>query len=74
MFGLGKKNKIVFQIEGMSCEHCVKAVTEALQGVSGVKKAKVNLQKKTAEIDAVETVDIDAMKAAVKEAGFSVVG
>ncbi|GMO47338.1 MAG: copper ion binding protein [Termitinemataceae bacterium] len=64
--------KTILQIEGMSCEHCVKAVTEALHGIDGIKKAKVNLKKKTAIVDHGETVGLDAMKAAVTEAGFTV--
>jgi copper ion binding protein len=60
-------------IEGMTCEHCVKHVGEALQGVAGVKKAKVNLKAKSAEVEHSDTVTLDALKAAVSEAGYSVV-
>lgn len=34
------------KIEGMMCNHCVMHVTKALEGVSGVAKADVNLKKK----------------------------
>jgi copper chaperone CopZ len=65
--------KTVLGIEGMTCEHCVKHVTDALQGVAGVKKAKVNLKAKNAKVDHSDSVTLDAMKAAVTEAGFKVV-
>ncbi|GHV22245.1 hypothetical protein FACS189494_08810 [Spirochaetia bacterium] len=65
--------KTKLNIEGMSCEHCVKAVTQGLQAVAGVKKAKVNLKAKKADVEHADTVTLDAMKAAVTEAGFSVV-
>jgi copper chaperone len=32
------------KVEGMSCGHCVKAVTEALEGVDGVERADVDLE------------------------------
>jgi copper chaperone len=35
--------KTKLQVEGMSCEHCVKALTEALKAVPGVKAADVRL-------------------------------
>jgi copper chaperone CopZ len=54
----------------MSCEHCVKAVEGALKAISGVKKVKVNLKKAIGDVDHDGSVTVDAMKAAVKEAGF----
>ncbi|MDR0663443.1 MAG: cation transporter [Spirochaetaceae bacterium] len=64
--------KTTLSIEGMTCEHCVKHVTEALQGVPGVKKAKVNLKVGKADIDHADGVNVDALKAAVLEAGYKV--
>jgi copper ion binding protein len=63
--------KTILNIEGMSCEHCVKHVTEALKGVAGVKSAKVSLKKKNAEVKHDDGVSLDALKAAVSEAGYS---
>ncbi|GMO49914.1 MAG: copper ion binding protein [Termitinemataceae bacterium] len=73
MFGISAGKKTILNVEGMSCEHCQKAVTEALNGVSGVKKAKVSLKEKNAVVTHDEAASIEAMKAAVTEAGFSVV-
>ncbi|MDR2795469.1 MAG: copper ion binding protein [Spirochaetaceae bacterium] len=64
--------KTTLSIEGMTCEHCVKHVTEALQAIEGVKKAKVNLKAKKADVDHKDNVSVDALKAAVIEAGFQV--
>ncbi|WP_298140089.1 heavy-metal-associated domain-containing protein [Acidiferrobacter sp.] len=33
------------RITGMTCGHCVAAVTKALQGVPGVESAQVNLER-----------------------------
>jgi copper ion binding protein len=65
--------KTVLNIEGMSCEHCVKHVTGALEGIAGVKSAKVNLKHKKADVNHDETVTLEALKAAVDEAGYEVV-
>jgi copper ion binding protein len=66
--------KTTLKIEGMSCEHCVKHVTEALEGISGVKSAKVSLKNKNAEVDHADTVSPETMKAAVVEAGYEITG
>lgn len=45
------------KISGMSCDHCVRSVTSALQGVAGVERAEVDLGKGRAlvEYDATRT-------------------
>jgi copper ion binding protein len=65
--------KTFLTIEGMSCDHCVRHVKEALEGIQGVKAAAVNLKKKTAQVDHGEGVTRELMKAAVEEAGYEVV-
>jgi copper ion binding protein len=62
--------KTTLKIEGMSCEHCVHHVTEALKGVAGVSSAKVDLEKKSAEVEHDASVTPGALKAAVEEAGY----
>ena len=37
--------KTTLEINGMSCQHCVKTVTDALTALEGVQRAKVNLRK-----------------------------
>lgn len=60
------------KIEGMSCEHCVKHVKEALEAISGVKSAKVKLKEKCAVVEHGEGLDLETLKAAVVEAGYEV--
>ncbi len=61
-------------IEGMSCQHCVKHVGEALNEIDGVSNVAVKLEEKYALLDA-ESNDLDqAIKFAVEEAGYQVVG
>jgi copper chaperone CopZ len=64
--------KTTLDIEGMSCDHCVKHVKEALEGVAGVKSAAVNLKGNSAVVEHGDGVPLDALKAAVVEAGYEV--
>lgn len=58
-------------VEGMSCNHCVMHVKEALEGVAGVTRADVDLKKKSAVVEGEGFTD-EALRAAVDEAGYSV--
>ena len=40
-----------FKISGMSCQHCVRTVVSALEGVDGVSSATVDLGKGRAVIE-----------------------
>ena len=60
-------------ISGMSCNHCVMAVTKALDEVDGIVDIKVDLTKGEATFDEVKPVDMDTVKEKVKEAGYEVV-
>ena len=64
--------KTTLQIEGMSCDHCVRHVKEALESVAGVTSAKVSLKEKSAAVEHGDKVDLAALKAAVEEAGYEV--
>ncbi len=65
--------KTKLKIGGMSCQHCVKTVTEALVELEGVQRAKVNLRKGEAVIrfDKLRITPAN-LKAAITEAGFKV--
>jgi copper ion binding protein len=63
--------KTQLKIEGMSCEHCVMHVKKALEAVSGVKSAKVNLKSNSAEVEHADGVNQESLKAAVTEAGYT---
>ncbi|MDR1374977.1 MAG: cation transporter [Treponema sp.] len=62
--------KTTLKIEGMSCDHCVKHVKEALEAVEGVKSAQVSLKDNAAQVDHGDGVKLDALKAAVSGAGY----
>ena len=60
---------IELTVTGMTCDHCVNAVTGAIEGVPGVQKAKVDLDASLATVDA-ENADLKAIIAAIEEEGY----
>ena len=65
------KRKIL--VEGMSCAHCVNHVTEALKEI-GAKNVEVNLERKLATAEISENITDEAIKLAIEDAGYDVVG
>lgn len=63
------KKKIL--IEGMSCEHCVAHVKDALEGIDGVSKIEVSLEGKYATVET--DVNDQILKEAIEEEGYDVV-
>ena len=60
---------IQLQITGMSCQHCVKAVNDALAAVAGVSAVEsVDLESGVAVVRG--NASIDDLTAAVKQAGY----
>jgi len=61
------------KIKGMSCKHCVMAVTRALSVVEGIKDVKVDLKSGVATYEEEKAVDPMVVEAAIKMAGYEVV-
>ena len=66
--------KTEINIEGMSCQHCVKHATEALNGLANVSNVVVNLENKQAVIESTEIIDDQLIKNTIIEAGYEVKG
>lgn len=60
---------ITLRVEGMSCGHCVRAVTGALEAVPGVRGARVDLEAGRAEVEH-DGADPEALVAAVMDEGY----
>ena len=61
-----------FHVQGMSCSHCVKAVTDAVQSVDPQAQVKVDLASGAVEIDTASG-DRAAIAKAIEEEGYKVV-
>ena len=66
------KIREAINVEGMSCQHCVRAVQGAVGALAGVDKVEVNLERKlvTVSFDPA-AVALPAIKAAIEGEGYT---
>ena len=65
---------VVIKVGGMSCQGCVKSVTDVLLAVPGVAEAAVSLDAGQAQVTYdPATAAVDRLRAAIEDAGFDVV-
>lgn len=57
-------------VEGMTCEHCKRAVTNAVESLPGVKSVHVDLA--TGKVTGTGEVASQALKEVIEEEGYSV--
>ncbi|SEI52540.1 copper chaperone [Azotobacter beijerinckii] len=60
-----------FQVKGMSCGHCVRAVTQAVQALDAVAEVQVDLP--TGEVRVASELSAERLMAAIREEGYEVV-
>lgn len=61
---------IVLNVHGMSCGHCVKAITAAVTPLTGVTSVDVDLS--ASRVTVAGTPDIAAVTAAIEDSGYDV--
>ncbi|AKJ27703.1 heavy-metal-associated domain-containing protein [Caldimonas brevitalea] len=59
-----------FQVSGMSCDHCVRVVTQALKQVDPEARVQVDLAQGKVEVDS--TQSRDTLTRAIVDEGFRV--
>lgn len=59
-----------FAVEGMTCDHCVQAVTKEVAQVPGVTDVSVDLTSGRVDVTSEGDLDSAAVRAAVEEAGY----
>ena len=65
----------VLKVDGMSCEHCVKAITKAVGALNGVGNVQVDLKAKTVSVEHdPEQAPLDKIKAEIEDQGYDVLG
>ena len=64
---------VSIKIEGMTCEHCVKAVAKALSAIDGITVQSVSLEDGVAKVSVQEGFDTEKLRNAVTEQGYKVV-
>jgi len=66
----------VLLVEGMTCDHCVRAVTEELSALEGVEVVDIDLRVGAASlvrIASTGSADEAALAAAIDEAGYTLI-
>ncbi|PEA54149.1 copper-binding protein [Bacillus pseudomycoides] len=64
---------ITLNVQGMTCNHCKMAVTNALSELAGVQHVEVNLQEATVNVEYDEAkVDVEKMKEVIEDQGYDV--
>lgn len=63
-----------YTVTGMTCQHCVTAVTEEVSEIPGVTDVQVDLGTGRVRVSSAQPLDEAAVRAAVEEAGYEVAG
>jgi copper chaperone CopZ len=58
-------------VTGMTCDHCVRHVTDAITKIAGVHNVNVKLAEGIAVFEADASLDLQVVKDAVVAAGYS---
>ncbi|MFD4259788.1 heavy-metal-associated domain-containing protein [Streptomyces sp. NPDC058534] len=64
----------VYDVKGMTCNHCVQAVSSEVNDLSGVKEVQVDLPSGKVTVTSEQPLDPAAVAAAVDEAGYELGG
>jgi copper chaperone CopZ len=62
-----------FNVNGMTCAHCQRAVTQEITAIDGVESVTVELATGTVTVTTARPVDRADIAAAVYEAGYTLV-
>jgi copper chaperone CopZ len=60
-----------YEVTGMTCDHCVAAVTGELAQLPGVQEVSVDLPTGEVLVSSDQPLPIDQVRAAVDEAGYA---
>ena len=63
-----------FQVTGMTCDHCVRAVTTELVLLEGVRSVDVDLAQGAVTVTSDGPLDREEVREAIDEAGYALEG
>lgn len=63
---------VLIKIEGMSCQNCVKHVTEAIKNAQSVETVTIHLEDKTVMLTGTTQLNLEQLINAIEEAGYDV--
>jgi copper chaperone CopZ len=65
---------VVFTVSGMTCSHCEKSVGEEVGSLPGVTAVSADAKTGTVTVTSTVALEDEAVRAAVDEAGYELVG
>jgi copper chaperone len=68
---MGNHSELNYSVPGVSCQHCVGAVTEEVEQVPGVESVVVDLDSKRVKVKGT-SIDDGAVRAAIDDAGYDI--
>jgi copper chaperone len=71
-FSIEENGMTEFEVEGMSCQHCVAAVTRSIHEIDPQAQVRVDLERRKVAVQSTQSTD--ALKGAIDEAGYTVLG
>lgn len=63
-------HEATYVVSGMSCEHCVRSVTEEVSELDGVSDVTVDLSSGRVTVTSTDPLSRDSVRGAVAEAGY----
>lgn len=65
--------KSILKVDGMSCEHCIKAITNAVGALPSVSNVSVDLKAKTVTVEHGQALSLDKIKYEIEEQGYDII-
>ncbi|MFC6023859.1 heavy-metal-associated domain-containing protein [Plantactinospora solaniradicis] len=62
-----------YEVKGMTCSHCVNAVSTEVSAIPGVTEVAVDLASGQITVNSTGPLDVQALRNAVDEAGYELV-
>ncbi len=63
-----------YQVQGMTCGHCVSSVSAEVGAIPGVDDVQVDLASGQVTVTSENPLDTETVRAAIDEAGYDLVG
>lgn len=65
--------EVEVKVQGMTCQHCVRTVHNAVASIEGVSKVDVSLESGTVRIQMEKDIPLEDIKKSIEEWGYRVV-
>jgi copper chaperone len=66
--------KVTLNVEGMSCNHCVKAIEGSVGALNGISSVKVDLKASKVDVEYnPQDVSLDKIKEEIEDQGYDVI-